>query len=74
VKISEISGKQVIALGGIDEDKIEICRALGFSGVAVLGAIWNSTNAVEKFKKIQMQIMNTEQGTPNNEVEILRHS
>jgi hypothetical protein len=53
VKISEISGKQVIALGGIDEDKIEICRTLGFSGVAILGAIWNSENPVEKFKRIK---------------------
>jgi hypothetical protein len=51
--ISAISGKNIIALGGIDEDKIEICRARGFSGVAVLGAIWNSTNPVEKFKRIK---------------------
>ncbi|MBI4929370.1 MAG: thiamine phosphate synthase [Bacteroidetes bacterium] len=63
-----------IALGGIDEGKIETCRELGFAGVAVLGAIWNSTNPIEKFKIIQKQIMNTEQGIPNNGVEILRHS
>lgn len=51
--ISAISGKKIIALGGIDEDKIEICRELGFAGVAVLGAIWESKNPVEKFKQIK---------------------
>lgn len=51
--IRAISGKNIIALGGIDEDKIKICRELGFAGVAVLGAIWKSENPVEKFKKIQ---------------------
>ena len=50
----------VIALGGIDESKIETCRQLGFAGVAVLGALWNSlpnlggdTEVVEKFKRIK---------------------
>ena len=42
----------LIALGGIDEDKIEICRELGFTGAAVLGAIWNSKDPIEKFKRI----------------------
>ena len=43
----------VIALGGIDEDKIEICRELGFEGVAVLGAIWNNKNPLKKFLRIK---------------------
>ena len=43
----------VIALGGIDESKIEICRQLGFAGVAVLGAIWQSENPSEKFLRIK---------------------
>ncbi len=51
--ISAISGKNIIALGGIDEDKIETCRKLGFAGVAVLGAIWQSKNPLEKFKRIK---------------------
>ncbi|TAL61669.1 MAG: thiamine phosphate synthase [Bacteroidetes bacterium] len=51
--ISAISGKKIIALGGIDEDKIEICRELGFTGVAVLGAIWKNDNPIEKFKRIK---------------------
>ncbi len=45
--------KNIIALGGIDEDKIETVRELGFAGVAVLGAIWNSENPIEKFKRIK---------------------
>ena len=47
------SKKQVIALGGVDEDKIEIVREMGFAGVALMGAIWNSKDPVEKFIKIQ---------------------
>ena len=52
-KISVVSGKKIIALGGVDEDKIEICRQLGFAGVAVLGAIWNSENPQEEFLRIK---------------------
>ena len=48
-----VEGKNIIALGGIDEDKIETCRELGFAGVAVLGAIWNSENPIEKFLRIK---------------------
>jgi len=44
---------EVIALGGIDEDKIEKAIEAGFSGVAVLGSIWKSKEPVEKFKRIQ---------------------
>lgn len=43
----------VIALGGIDEDKIDIVKELGFSGIALLGAIWQSENPLEKFKRIK---------------------
>ena len=46
-------GGALIALGGINESKIEICRELGFAGVAVLGAIWNSENPLEKFLRIK---------------------
>ncbi|HYV94863.1 MAG TPA: thiamine phosphate synthase [Chitinophagales bacterium] len=43
----------VIALGGVDEDKIEQAKKWGFSGVAVLGSLWKSKDPVEKFKRIQ---------------------
>jgi thiamine monophosphate synthase len=51
--IGAVSGKNIIALGGIDEDKIALVRKIGFIGVAVLGAIWNSKNPVEKFIRIK---------------------
>ena len=50
---TSIKGKNIIALGGIDEDKIDLARKLGFTGVAVLGAIWNSKDPVWKFKRIK---------------------
>lgn len=46
-------GLLLIALGGIDEDKIEKVKELGFSGIALLGAIWQSENPFEKFKRIK---------------------
>lgn len=49
----EIGSGAVIALGGIDEDKIETCRELGFKGVAVLGAIWQNSHPLEKFKRLK---------------------
>ena len=44
--------EKIIALGGLDEDKIEAVKDLGFSGIALLGAIWQSENPVDKFKRI----------------------
>jgi len=51
----KIEGKNIIALSGIDEEKIAFCRVLGFVGVAVLGALWNSKDSVEKFKRIKVK-------------------
>ena len=51
--IAEIKGRSIIALGGIDTDKIELARKVGFKGVASLGAIWNSKDPVEKFVSMQ---------------------
>lgn len=45
--------EKIIALGGIDEDKIDTVKDLGFSGIALLGAIWQNENPVEKFKRIK---------------------
>lgn len=50
----------LIALGGIDEDKIDIVKELGFSGIALLGAIWQSENTLEKFKRIKEQWLKKE--------------
>lgn len=45
--------EKIIALGGMDEDKIETVQYLGFSGIALLGAIWQNENPVGKFKRIR---------------------
>lgn len=45
--------EKIIALGGMDEDKIETVHDLGFSGIALLGAIWQNESPVEKFKRIK---------------------
>lgn len=41
------SQHQVIALGGIDKDKIEQVRELGFAGIGVLGGVWKADKPVE---------------------------
>lgn len=51
--IPAIKGKNIIALGGVDENKIELTKKVGFTGVAVLGAIWNSKTPIETFLKIK---------------------
>jgi thiamine-phosphate pyrophosphorylase len=58
--ISAIRGKNIIALGGIDEDKIELVRKTGFAGAAVLGAIWNSKDPLEKFLRIKAKCQKTD--------------
>lgn len=50
---AKIKGRNIIALGGVDESKIEICLNLGFAGVAVLGAIWQNKKPIEKFLKLK---------------------
>lgn len=50
----KIKDKKIIALGGIDESKIETCLELGFAGVAFCGAIWKSENPVKKFKRLKL--------------------
>lgn len=44
--------RRVFALGGIDEQNIDKIRDLGFAGAAVLGALWQSEDPVEKFKRL----------------------
>ncbi len=44
---------KVIALGGVEEKRIETVRALGFDGAAVLGAVWNAENPVNAWLKIK---------------------
>lgn len=52
--------EKIIALGGIDEDKIDTVKELGFSGIALLGAIWQSENPIDKFKRIKEEWLKKE--------------
>jgi thiamine-phosphate pyrophosphorylase len=42
----------LIALGGIDEHNCRKAYEMGYDGVAVLGAVWNTDNALSAFKAI----------------------
>jgi thiamine-phosphate pyrophosphorylase len=44
---------RLIALGGINEENCLLPLEMGYDGVAVLGAIWQSSNPVQTFKNIQ---------------------
>jgi len=48
-----VRGKKIVALGGVDESKIETCRGLGFCGIAVLGAVWQSADPLGTFLRIK---------------------
>jgi len=43
----------IIALGGIAEKNILAAKEMGFKGAASIGYIWDSSNPVEQFKKLQ---------------------
>ena len=44
--------QDVIALGGVDIDRIDEIIDMGFAGMAVLGAIWESDKSLDRFIKI----------------------
>lgn len=44
---------RVIALVGIEVDKMEHVKNLGFHGMAFLGAIWNSDDPLDVFRKVK---------------------
>ena len=47
---------KIIALGGIDKNKVEYAYELGFDGVGVLGAIWQNTEkSLQKFKDLKIK-------------------
>jgi len=52
-KANEKTTTALIAIGGIDENNISEIKKMGFSGIALLGAIWLSENPVEKFLQIK---------------------
>ncbi len=46
------SQHQVIALGGIDADKIATVRELGFAGIGVLGGVWGAAAPLEAVERL----------------------
>ena len=42
---------EVIALGGIQIDKVQTCSQLGFDGIAALGCIWKEDESLSKMAK-----------------------
>ena len=44
---------KVIALGGVNAQNAKLVIEIGFSGCALLGAVWQSKNPVEMFSEIQ---------------------
>ncbi len=53
--IHKKTNTKLIALGGIDETNCMKAFEMGFDGIALLGAIWNSEDKITVFKKIQSQ-------------------
>ena len=52
-KMLERTKRNVYALGGVDVDKIQMVKELGFKGVALMGAIWQNSDPVNKFIEIK---------------------
>lgn len=44
---------EIIALGGIDVDRIPEVKQIGFDGVAILGTIWQENTVDRRLKKFQ---------------------
>jgi thiamine-phosphate pyrophosphorylase len=50
------SKSKIVALGGIDLDKIKSIEETGFDGAAILGALWQSDFPFQKFKQFKRLI------------------
>jgi len=46
----------IIALGGVNSENISLVRQTGFSGAALLGAVWQSVDPVRTFSEIQSAV------------------
>ncbi len=51
--IGENNRKKLIALGGVEKNKLKELKALGFEHIALLGAIWTSSSPIATFKDIR---------------------
>jgi thiamine-phosphate pyrophosphorylase len=46
------TSQKVVALGGVDDTKITLCKEGGFYGIALLGYIWQAADPVETLKNM----------------------
>jgi thiamine-phosphate pyrophosphorylase len=53
-KVHGIS-KKIIALGGVNSSNISLVRNMGYDGIALLGAVWNSVDPINEFNKMKNQ-------------------
>lgn len=54
--LSKTFKSKAIALGGLDENSLQLAKNLGFTNFAFLGAIWNFENPVERFKTLLQHV------------------
>ena len=47
---------RVFALGGVDVSRYEQCERMGFDGVALLGAVWQSRYPLESFLRVKLAV------------------
>lgn len=51
--LSKPRSNDIYALGGVNMNNIDKCMELGFDGVALLGAVWQSDDAANSFNTIK---------------------
>jgi thiamine-phosphate pyrophosphorylase len=51
------SRHKIVALGGVNYDRIDQVKEMGFYGVVLSGAIWDVENKVEAFKLIRKKLL-----------------
>lgn len=51
---------KLIALGGIDESNCSKAYEMGYDGIALLGAVWNTEDSLRAFKSIQDKCRTTD--------------
>lgn len=51
------SSQHVIALGGVDETKVDEVCEVGFYGMAMLGYIWNTDDPVGTYAQVQSRVL-----------------
>ena len=63
--IKDMGDEKIVALGGLNAANIDDARSLGFSGVALLGALWHSNR---KPIDVYNEAVNVETGSTKHQV------